>query len=78
MLLIKDVRMRSLMDRIADATKAQAIPDAIAYIEGFLNSGRWHSVLGYQRPNEVHYRYTQPARAAWKSMSSTVSTPLEK
>jgi transposase InsO family protein len=34
------------------------------YIEGFYNSRRRHSALGYRRPNEVHYAYQQPATAA--------------
>ena len=50
--------------RTVYATKAQARRDVIAYIEGFYNSHRRHSALGYQRPNEVHYGYTQPATAA--------------
>ena len=36
----------------------------IAYIEGFYNSRRRHSALGYKRPNEVHYGYTRQATAA--------------
>jgi putative transposase len=50
--------------RTVYATKAQARRDLIAYIEGFYNSRRRHSSLSYQRPNEVHYGYTQPATAA--------------
>jgi putative transposase len=50
--------------RTVYATKAQARRDLIAYIAGFYNSRRRHSSLGYQRPNEVHYGYTQPATAA--------------
>ena len=50
--------------RTVYATKAQARRDVIAYIEGFYNSRRRHSALGYRRPNEVHYGYTQPATAA--------------
>jgi putative transposase len=50
--------------RTVYATKAQARRDLIAYIEGFYNSRRRHSALGYKRPNEVHYGYTQPATAA--------------
>jgi transposase InsO family protein len=50
--------------RTVYATKAQARRDVIAYIEGFYNSRRRHSALGYKRPNEVHYGYTQPAKAA--------------
>ena len=45
-------------------TKQHARRDVIAYIEGFYNSRRRHSALGYQRPNEVHYSYQQPALAA--------------
>ncbi|WP_286216080.1 IS3 family transposase [Demequina sediminis] len=45
-------------------TKAHARRDVIAYIEGFYNSRRRHSALGYQRPDEVHYSYRQPALAA--------------
>ena len=50
--------------RTVYATKAQAKRDIIAYIEGFYNSRRRHSALGYLRPNEVHYSYQQPALAA--------------
>jgi len=50
--------------RTVYATKAQARRDVIAYIEAFYNSRRRHSALGYKRPNEVHYGYTQPATAA--------------
>jgi hypothetical protein len=39
------------------ATKAQARRDVNAYIEGFYNSRRRCSALGYRRPNEVHYSY---------------------
>ena len=45
------------------ATKAQARPDVVAYIEGFYNSGRRHSGLDCRRPNEVHCSYEQPALA---------------
>ena len=50
--------------RTVYATKRHARRDVIAYIEGFYNSRRWHSALGYRRPNEVHYSYQQPALAA--------------
>lgn len=50
--------------RTVYATKAQAKSDVIGYIEGFYNSRRRHSALGYKRPNDVHYGYTQPATAA--------------
>ena len=50
--------------RTVYATKAQARKDLILYIEGFYNSRRRHSGLGYRRPNEVHYGYQQPALAA--------------
>jgi len=50
--------------RTVYATKAQARRDIIAYIEGFYNSRRRHSALGYRRPNEVHYSYQQPTLAA--------------
>ncbi len=50
--------------RTVYATKAQARRDVINYIEGFYNSRRRHSALGYQRPNEVHYNYQQPLAAA--------------
>ena len=46
------------------ATKSAARSDIIRYIEGFCNSRRRHSALGYQRPNEVHSGYQQPALAA--------------
>jgi len=50
--------------RTAYATKAQARRDIIRYIEGFYNSRRRHSALGYRRPNEVHYAYQQQVLAA--------------
>ena len=50
--------------RTVYATKERARRDVIAYIEGFYNSRRRHSALGYRRPNEVHYSYQQPALAA--------------
>ncbi len=53
-----------LVYRTVYATKAQARRDVIGYIEGFYNSRRRHSALGYKTPNEVHYGYTHPATAA--------------
>ena len=53
-----------LVYRTVYATKAQARRDVIAYIEGFYNSQRRHSTIGYRRPNDVHYGYQQPALAA--------------
>ena len=50
--------------RTVYATKSQARSDVTRYIEGFYNSRRRHSALGYRRPNEVHYGYQQPALAA--------------
>lgn len=50
--------------RTVYSTKSQARTDVIRYIEGFYNSRRRHSALGYRRPNEVHYGYQQPALAA--------------
>ncbi|MET4781320.1 transposase InsO family protein [Glaciihabitans sp. UYNi722] len=50
--------------RTVYATKTQARSDIIRYIEGFYNSRRRHSGLGYRRPNEVHYAYQQPVTAA--------------
>jgi len=50
--------------RTVYATKARARRDVIAYIEGFYNSRRRHSALGYKRPNDVHYSYQQPVTAA--------------
>ena len=50
--------------RTVYATKERARRDVIAYIEGFYNSRRRHSALGYRRPNEVHYSNQQPALAA--------------
>jgi len=50
--------------RTVYATKTQARTDIIRYIEGFYNSRRRHSALGYRRPNEVHYGYQQSATAA--------------
>ena len=48
----------------AYAKKPQARSDVIRYIEGFYNCRRRNSVLGYRRPNQVHYGYQQPALAA--------------
>lgn len=53
--------------RTVYATKSQARSDVIRYIQGFHNSRRRHSLLGYRRPNEVHDGYQQPALAAWKN-----------
>ena len=50
--------------RTVYATKLQARRDVIRYIEGFYNSRRRHSALGYRQPNDVHYSYQQPAMAA--------------
>lgn len=50
--------------RTVYATKAQAKRDVILYIEGFYNSRRRHSGIGYQYPNDVHYNYKQVAEAA--------------
>jgi transposase InsO family protein len=50
--------------RTVYSTEAHARKDIIRYIEGFYNSRRRHSALGYRRPNEVHYGYQQPALAA--------------
>lgn len=43
--------------RTVYATKKRAKRDIIEYIEGFYNSRRRHSALGYRRPDEVHYGY---------------------
>ena len=45
--------------RTVYATKVDARRDIIRYIEGFYNSRRRHSGLGYRRPNEVNYSYQQ-------------------
>ena len=50
--------------RTTYATEERARKDVIRYIEGFYNSRRRHSALGYRRPNEVHYSYQQSATAA--------------
>lgn len=50
--------------RTVYATKTRAKRDIIKYIEGFYNSRRRHSALGYRRPDEVHYGDQQPAVAA--------------
>ena len=59
--------------RTVYATKERARRDVIAYIEGFYNSRRRHSALGYRRPNEVHYSYQQPALAAKEKPSTPLS-----
>lgn len=50
--------------RTVYATKVRAKRDIIKYIEGFYNSRRRHSALGYRRPDEVHFGYQQPDEAA--------------
>jgi transposase InsO family protein len=50
--------------RTVYATKSQAKRDVIAYIEGFYNSRRRHSALGYRRPNDIHYAYPKQVLAA--------------
>lgn len=50
--------------RTVYATKTQARRDVIGYIEGFYNTRRRHSSLGYKTPNDVHYADIQPATAA--------------
>jgi putative transposase len=50
--------------RTVYSTKAQARSDVFRYLEGFYNSRRRHSALGYSRPDEVHYGYQQPILAA--------------
>ncbi|MEU3846124.1 integrase core domain-containing protein, partial [Micrococcus terreus] len=50
--------------RTVYATKTRVKRDIIKYIEGFYNSQRRHSGLGYRRPAEVHYGYQQSAVAA--------------
>lgn len=50
--------------RTVYATKALAKRDVISYIEGFYNSRRRHSAIGYQYPNDVHYSYSQAALVA--------------
>jgi transposase InsO family protein len=55
---------RERVYRTAYATKSQARSDVIRYIEGFYNSRRRHSALGYRRPDDVQYGYHQPALAA--------------
>jgi putative transposase len=50
--------------RTVYATKSQARSDLIRYMEGFYNTRRRHSALGYRLPDEVHYGYQQPALAA--------------
>lgn len=50
--------------RTVYATKEQARRDVIAYIEGFYNTRRRHSALGYQCPNDVHYGFIVPAAAS--------------
>jgi putative transposase len=41
------------VDRMVFATKDQARREVVKYIEGFYNSRRLHSGLGYQTPLEV-------------------------
>lgn len=50
--------------RTVYATKTRAKRDILEYIEGFYNSRRRHSALGYRRPNEVHYGYRPLSAAA--------------
>ncbi len=53
-----------LVYRTVYATKSQARHDVIRYIEGFNNSKRRHSGLGYRRPNEVHCGRLSGVRAS--------------
>ena len=52
------------VNRTVYATKARARTDVIGYIEGFYNSRRRHSALGYRIPTDVHFSYQQPVMAA--------------
>ena len=45
-------------------TKPQVRSDVTSYPQGFHNSQRRQSALGYRSPNEVHFGYQQPALAA--------------
>ena len=50
--------------RTVYATRKRDKRDILDYIEGFYNSQRRHSGLGYRRPNEAHNSYTQLQAAA--------------
>ena len=50
--------------RTVYASKSQARRDVIGYIEGFYNTRRRHSALGYKTPSDVHYGFIQAATAA--------------
>jgi putative transposase len=52
------------LDRMVFATKDQARREVVKYIEGFYNSRRLHSGLGYQTPLEVLNAWTKGQIAA--------------
>ena len=53
-----------LVHRTVFATRAIARRAIVKYIEGFYNSRRLHSGLGYRTPQEAHNGYTKPSLAA--------------
>ncbi len=61
------------VNRTVYATKAQARRDVINYIEGFYNSRRRHSALGYKRRKRSPLQLSTAARGSIKeSITSTV------
>jgi putative transposase len=52
------------LDRMVFTTKDQARREVVKYIEGFYNSRRLHSGLGYQTPLEVLNAWTNGQLAA--------------
>ena len=53
-----------LVHRTVFATRNHARRAIVKYIEGFYNSRRLHSSLGYRTPQEVHGGYVKPQLAA--------------
>lgn len=53
-----------LVHRTVFATRAHARRAIVKYIEGFYNSRRLHSSLGYRTPQEAHNGYVKPQLAA--------------
>jgi putative transposase len=53
-----------LVHRTVFATRTHARRAIVKYIEGFYNSRRLHSSLGYRTPQEAHNGYVKPQLAA--------------
>ena len=58
------VLKNELVHRTVFATRDHARRAIVKYIEGFYNSRRLHSSLGYRTPQEAHGGYVKPQLAA--------------